>query len=155
MALPIQPAEKGRVAQLSPVMLNQVLESTLAFMVALLVLSISAIARVRPTPSSTSMNSEQSIAGDPTMNGNGIGPATFSPAGAGPALWSASPPPPGNVLATNPGPRRAGMLGRRYEARHVRGRMPVPRQPGPAGPPWGPAAPPPAGRPQAGSERWT
>lgn len=134
-------------------MLNQVLEFTLVFMIALLALSISAIVRVRPTPSSTNMNSEQSFAGDPTLSGNGLSPAPFSPAGSGPTLWAASGS--GNLLEDDIGPRRTGLIGRRYEARHVRGRMPLPRQPGPSGPPWGPAAPPPAGRPQASSERWT
>ena len=134
-------------------MLNQVLESTLAFMVALLALSISAIVRVRPTASSTSADSELPMAADPMLNGTGLTPVNFAPSDSGPTLWSAAPPP--GLLAAGPEQRRASTIGRRYEARHVRGRTPAERQPGPAGPPWGPAAPPPAGRPQQGSERWT
>ncbi len=134
-------------------MLNQVLESTLAFMVALLALSISAIVRVRPTASSTPANSEMPLAGEPMMNGSGLSPVNLGPAGSGPTLWSAAPP--SGLLPADADQRRAGLIGRRYEARHVRGRAPAARQPGPAGPPWGPAAPPPAGRPQQNSERWT
>ena len=133
-------------------MLNQVLESTLAFMVALLALSISAIVRVRPTASSTSGNSERPLADDPMIAGNGLTPVNLTSAGTGPTLWAASPSP--GPLPAGPEQRRASMLGRRYEARHVRGRAPADRQPGPAGPPWGPAVPPPAGPPQQNSERW-
>ncbi|MGI9008319.1 MAG: hypothetical protein ACR2FU_19355 [Streptosporangiaceae bacterium] len=134
-------------------MLNQVLESTLAFMVALLALSISAIVRIRPPASSPATNSEPTMAGEPMMNGNGLSPASLAPAGNGPTLWAASSPP--GLLADGPDQRRASLLGRRYEARHVRGRAPATRQPSPAGPPWAPASPPPAGRPQQNSERWT
>ncbi|HEX5188175.1 MAG TPA: hypothetical protein VFW16_01445, partial [Streptosporangiaceae bacterium] len=78
------------------------------------------------------------------------GPAVADPPAA---PWAA--PMPRGAPAAPPPVRRSGWLGRaRYEARHVRGRVPKPRPPAPAGPPWGPAAPPP-GRPQQGSERWT
>jgi len=72
------------------------------------------------------------------------------------AMWpSPAPGGFGSGMAAPP-PRRSGFLGRgRYEARHVRGRMPRPRPPAPAGPPWGPATPPPSRPQQQGSERWT
>ncbi len=134
-------------------MLNQVLEATLAFMVALLALSISVIVRARPTPSSTTMNSGHSLTGEPVGAGNSLTPVNLASNGSGPTLWAANPA--GGLPAPGPESHRSGLLGRRYEARHVRGRTPAPRLRGPSGPPWGPAAPPPAGRPQQGSERWT
>ena len=42
---PERSAEKGRVADLSPVMVNQVLEATLAVMILLLAMSVTAIVR--------------------------------------------------------------------------------------------------------------
>jgi hypothetical protein len=95
-------------------------------------------------------------AGRPMAPGPAGRPMASGQAVAGPpsALWTG--PMPGSMRSAAPPPvRRSGWLGRvRYEARHVRGRMPKPRPSAPAGPPWGPAAPPP-GRPQQGSERWT
>lgn len=125
-------------------MLNQVLEATLAFMILLLVLSVTAIVRV---DSVVAAPTEAATGGEPTAAANGR-PTAVPPA----ALWTG----PGQVglLSSVPAPRKTGLFGRgRYEARHVRGRMPKPRQPGPSGPPWGPATPPP-GLPQQGSERW-
>jgi len=142
------------VADLSLAMLNQVLEASLAFMILLLLLSLSAIVRVRPMPpSSTETNTDTDIAAPfPATMGTGPQPGTMMAAAPGSALW----PPAAPNGARPPAPaRRSGFLGRtRYEARHQRGRMPKPRPPAPAGPPWGPAAPPP-GRPQQGSERWS
>lgn len=137
-------AEKGRVADLSLAMLNQVLEATLAFMVLLLAMSVTAIIRLGPTTNSAV---RAGVDGDAPPSTSGL--TTAAPA---PELWRV----PGTDRLTSSGPavRKTGWLGRgRYEARHVRGRMPRQWSPGPAGPPWGPAAPPP-GRPQPGSERW-
>ncbi|HEX9066795.1 MAG TPA: hypothetical protein VF843_16920 [Streptosporangiaceae bacterium] len=134
-------------------MLNQVLESTLAVMVALLALSISVIVRVRPTTPATPLNSEHEVAAEPMFPGNGFSSAGLAGPGSGPTLWAASPP--GSLPALGSAPRsRPGLPGRRYEPRHVRGRVTDPGQPGPSGPPWGPA-PPPASRSQQGSERWS
>lgn len=135
-------------------MQNQVLEVTLAFMILLLLLSVTAIIRVGPmTPASTEANTDTDIAPIPARMATGPQPGRMVAAGPAPALW-----PPGGSNGMRPPPapvRRSGLLGRtRYEARHVRGRMPKPRPPAPAGPPWGPATPPP-GRAQQGSERWT
>jgi hypothetical protein len=160
-------AEKGRVADLSVPMMNQVLEATLAFMILLLALSVTAIIRVGPmAPAQTESNTdaEMEAAGPATMAAAPAsvmaGPASMlagpqpgrAVQAAPPAVWA---PVPGSVRpgATAPDARRPGLLGRRYEARHVRGRIPKPRPAAPAGPPWGPATPPP-GRPQQGSERW-
>src|SRR5262249_8267736 len=139
---------KGRV-DLSPIMLNQVLEATLAFMILLLAMSVTAIARVRPT---TASNTESNTDADTT----GPMPARVVGTMPPPTMWTGAPAPMnGNVRPPAPPRRRSGWLGRaRYEARHVRGRMPAQRPPVPAGPPWGPATPPPPGRPQQGSERW-
>lgn len=149
-------------------MLNQVLEATLAFMILLLALSIAAIVRLGPTAPAASTESNvdtempmqqpvRVLAGPhPGHPGAPGRPLASGPAVAGPpsALWAT--PMPGTMRPAAPPPvRRSGWLGRgRYEARHVRGRMPKARPPAPAGPPWGPATPPP-GRPQQGSERWT
>lgn len=126
-------------------MLNQVLEVTLAAMIALLAMSVAAILRVDTAPGTTT---EAAADGDQAMSAAGLTaappPAPMWPGPLGSAFVAASAPP----------PRRTSWLGRtRYEARHVRGRIPKPRTPGPAGPPWGPAAPPP-GLTQQGSERW-
>ncbi len=138
-------------------MLNQVLEATLAFMILLLALSVSAIVRVGPTAPASP---ESNIDSDPAMPQPqpvrvmaGAQPGQMATAGA-PVMWTA--PAPGSMLPAGPPlGRRPGLLGRgRYEARHVRGRMPKPRPTAPAGPPWGPATPPPS-RAQQGSERWT
>ena len=129
-------------------MLNHVLEAVLALMVALLALSISVIVRVRPTAPSTTMDSEQAMPGEPMITGNGFGHPNLAGAGQGQALWAMAPP--GVPAGPGSAQRRPGLLGKRYEARHVRGRTVDPRRPGPAGPPWGPAAPP----PQQGSEHW-
>ncbi|HEX2320783.1 MAG TPA: hypothetical protein VHJ18_17515 [Streptosporangiaceae bacterium] len=142
------------MADLSPSMLNQVLEATLAFMIFLLLLSVTAIVRVDPmAPASTEANTDTDI-GAPFPGTMVAGPPPGQMAGAAPApaLW---PPAAPNGMRPPTPARRSGLLGRtRYEARHVRGRMPKPRPPAPAGPPWGPAAPPP-GRQQQSSERWT
>ncbi|MDR2988796.1 MAG: hypothetical protein LBV34_28565 [Nocardiopsaceae bacterium] len=145
------------MADLSLAMLNQVLEASLAFMILLLLLSVTAIIRVGPmTPASTETNTESDLAAPMpgTMVAGPPQPGTMVAAGPAPAFWP--PPAPNGVRPPAPPPvRRSGMFGRgRYEARHVRGRAAKPRPPAPAGPPWGPAAPPP-GRPQQGSERWT
>ena len=121
-------------------MLNQVLEAALAFMILLLLMSVTAIVRVDtavPATEETNANGEPAA----TQNGRPTGVPTS-------ALWAGSlAPPPVQV-------RRGGVFGRgRYQARHVRGRMPKTRPPSPAGPPWGPAAPPP-GLPRQSSERW-
>jgi len=132
------------VADLSLVMLNQVLEAALAVMILLLVMSLTAIVRVDTAVAATT---EAANSGEPAAAANGR-PTAVPPA----ALWTV--PAPGGLIASRPAPRKAGLFGRtRYEARHVRGRMPKPRQPGPTGPPWGPATPPP-GLSQQGSERW-
>jgi hypothetical protein len=121
-------------------MLNQVLEVTLAVMILLLAMSVTVIARVESAPGGTAQP-------------DGDGEPASQPG------WTPSEPPQGMWPLTLPvsqdaspnGPRKAGLIGRgRYEARHVRGRIPKPRTPGPAGPPWGPAPPP--GLPQQGSE---
>jgi hypothetical protein len=124
-------------------MLNQVLEVTLAVMILLLAMAVSAIVRIRPT---TSSSTEASADSEPERAGAG-------PAAPAPPLWSG--PLPGGIAASAPPMSKAGrFIQGRYEARHVRGRMPRQRPAGPAGPPWGPAVPPP-GRPQQGSERLT
>jgi hypothetical protein len=142
------------VADLSLAMLNQVLEASLAFMIFLLVLSLTAIVRVGPmAPASTEANTDTDI-GAPFPGTMVAAPPPGQMAAAAPAsaLW---PPAAPNGIRPPAPARRSGWLGRtRYEARHVRGRMPKPRPPAPAGPPWGPAAPPP-GRAQQSSERWT
>jgi len=133
-------------------MLNQVLEATLAFMILLLFLSVTAIVRLGPAPASTETNTDTDI-GAPV-------PATMlsGPPGQMMATTPAAahwPPAAPNGMRPPASARKSGWLGRtRYEARHVRGRLPTPRPPAPAGPPWGPAAPPP-GRPPQNSERWT
>jgi hypothetical protein len=142
------------VADLSLAMLNQVLEASLAFMIFLLLLSVTAIIRVGPmAPASTEANTDTDI-GAP-FPGTVVAappPGQMAAAAPAPALW---PPAAANGMHPPEPVRRSGLLGRgRYEARHVRGRMPSPRPPAPAGPPWGPATPPP-GRPQQNSERWT
>jgi len=125
-------------------MLNHVLEISLALMILLLALSVSVIVRIRPTPTGTT---EASADGEPAP------PAAVGLAPAGPALWTG--PMPGGIAASADPMSRAGrFIQGRYEARHVRGRMPSQRPPGPAGPPWGPASRPP-GLPQQGSERLT
>jgi hypothetical protein len=128
------------VADLSLTMLNQVLEAALAFMILLLLMSVTAIVRVDtavPATTETNANGEPAAA----QNGRPTGVPTN-------ALWAGS-------MAPPPMPaRKNSVFGRgRYQARHVRGRMPKTRPPSPAGPPWGPAAPPP-GLPRQGSERW-
>jgi hypothetical protein len=128
-------------------MMNQVIESTLALMVALLILSISAIVRVRPAPSPAQPRPEHPLAADHPSSESGYGLASQDP---GPALWAASGP--AGLLPAD-ADQRASLLGRRYEARHVRGRVPAPRPSSPSGPPWGPA-PPPNGRPHPNSDRW-
>jgi len=125
-------------------MLNQVLEVTLALMILLLALSVLVIARIRPTASSATVARADSEPG---------GPADTSTAAPDPPLWAG--PLPGGLAASAPPMSKTGrFIQGRYEARHVRGRMPRQRPPGPTGPPWGPAVPPP-GRPQQGSERLT
>jgi hypothetical protein len=126
-------------------MLNQVLEAALAFMILLLLMSVTAIVRVDTAVAATT---EASANGEPVPSANGR-PAVVPTA----ALWAG--PVPGG-LTTQPPPmsRKTGWLARyRYEARHVKGRLPRPRPPGPTGPPWGPAARPPGVQHQ-GSERW-
>jgi uncharacterized iron-regulated membrane protein len=152
-------AEKGRVAVLSLLMLNRVLEATLAFMVLLLAMSVAAIIRVGPAPTGTTeanSESETMAPGPPRPIRTMPAPATIRGAAAmpGPAMWpgaipnGAPPAPPAAV-------RRTSWLAKvRYEGSHARGRVPRQRPPTPAGPPWGPAAPPPV-RPPQGSERWT
>ena len=134
---------------LSPVMLNQVLEATLAFMILLLAMSVTAIARIGPT---TASNTESSTDAESTGPVPGRVASPMPP----PTMWNAAPGPMnGNAAPPASRPRKSGLLGRaRYEARHVRGRMPAQRPTVPAGPPWGPATPPPPARPQQGSERW-
>jgi hypothetical protein len=142
------------VADLSLAMLNQVLEASLAFMILLLILSLSAIIRVRPmTPASAETNTDTDTGPPvPARMNAGPQPGTMVAAAPGSAHW---PPAAQNGMRSPAPARRSGFLGRtRYDARHVRGRMPKARPPAPAGPPWGPAAPPP-GRPQQGSERWS
>lgn len=132
------------MADLSLPMLNQVLEATLAVMIALLALSVSVIVRIRPTTSNST---------DASADADAAGPPDSAAAASGLALWSG--PLPGGVAAPVPPVSKTGRLVQgRYEARHVRGQLPRQRPPGPAGPPWGPAAPP-ADRPQQGSERPT
>lgn len=157
-------------------MMNQVLEATLAFMVLLLALSVTAIVRVGPmaqAQTESNVDGEMASAGPapmpvgmpagplgmpagPAGMTNGVHPGRAVQAAPPPVTWTS--PGPGGFGPTVAGPavRRPGLLGRgRYEARHVRGRIPKPRPPAPAGPPWGPAAPPPPGRPQQSSERLT
>jgi len=187
------------VADLTVPMMNQVLEATLAFMILLLGLSVTAIVRLGPMPQA---QNESNAEGEMATAGTGVfpnglasmfdvevgmasGPPGMFDGQASPAVRPASlttgpasttagpqagrPAQPTPFLATwanpasgsfqsgaeEPPPRRSGLLGRgRYEAKHVRGRLPAPRQAAPAGPPWGPAAPPPpAGRPQQGAAR--
>ncbi len=134
------------MADLSLAMLNQVLEAALAFMILLLAMSVAAIVRVDTTVGG---NTEARADGESAASAaSAAGRPTAVPA---PPLWAGQAR--GNLTASGPAPRKPGLFGPRYEARHVRGRMPRPRQPGPTGPPWGPAAPPP-GLPQQGSERW-
>src|SRR5579859_708960 len=122
-------------------MLNQVLEAALAFMILLLLMSVTAIARVDAAAVPTT---EAAANGEPAPSMNGR-PASVPQT----ALWAGT-----YSVAPPPAARRTGWLSRyRYEARHVRGRLPKPRPQGPAGPPWGPATPPP-GLQQQGSERW-
>ena len=132
------------MADLSLAMLNQVLEAALAFMILLLLMSVTAIVRVNtaiPATTETSANDDPA----PSVNGR---PAVAPTA----ALWAG--PVPGGLTAPRPVPRKTGWLARyRYEARHVKGRMPKARPPGPTGPPWGPAVRPPGVQHQ-GSERW-
>ena len=124
-------------------MLNQVLEVTLAVMILLLGMAVTVIARVESAPAGTAQ---------PDGDGEQTAPqpgwtAADPPQGLGPLTVPAGP------NAPPPAPRKTALTGRgRYEARHVRGRIPKPRTPGPAGPPWGPAPPP--GLPQQGSESW-
>ncbi len=130
------------MADLSLAMLNQVLEAALALMILLLVMSVTAIVRVGTTVGG---NREPGTNGDSAASA-----ADLSTAVPAPPMWGGTVP---GHLAPPPPPRKPGLFGPRYEARHVRGRAPNQRQPGPTGPPWGPAAPPP-GLPQQGSERW-
>jgi len=125
-------------------MLNQVLEATLVVMILLLVLSVTVIVRIRPaTGSSTEARTDSESPGLTAAS-------TDVPA---PALWPG--PLTGAMAAPAPPTSKTGhFIQRRYEARHVRGQVPRPPPPGPAGPPWEPAVPPP-GRPQPGSERLT
>ncbi len=124
-------------------MLNQVLEATLALMILLLALSVSVIARIRPAAASSTEASADS---------ESAGPAGTSVPPPDAALWSG--PLPDAITASAPPVSKAGRpIQGRYEARHVRGRLPGQRPPGPAGPPWGPAVPP--GQPQQGSGRLT
>lgn len=144
------------MADLSLAMLNQVLEASLAFMILLLLLSLSAIIRVRPmTPASAETNTDTDTDIGPPMPARmNAGPQPGSMVAVGPSSAHWPPAAPNGMPSPAPA-RRSGFLGRtRYDARHVRGRMPNARPPAPAGPPWGPAAPPP-GRPQQGSERWS
>ena len=131
------------MADLSLAMLNQVLEAALAFMILLLAMSVAAIVRV---DTAVGGNTEATADGEPAASAAGRPSARPAP-----PLWAGQIP--DHLTASDPATRKPGLFGPRYEARHVRGRMPRPRQPGPAGPPWGPAAPPP-GLPQQGSERW-
>jgi hypothetical protein len=125
-------------------MQNQVLEAALAVMILLLVMSVTAIVRVDVA---VAANTEAAAGDEAAASANGR-PTALPPA----ALWTG--PGLGGLTASTAAQRKTGLFGRsRYEARHVRGRMPKPRQPGPAGPPWGPATPPP-GLPQQSSERW-
>jgi hypothetical protein len=123
-------------------MLNRVLEISLVLMILLLATSVSVIVRIRPTTSSSAETS---------ADAESAGLADSTAAAPDPGLWSG--PLPGGIAArAAPMSRTSRFIQGRYEARHVRGRMPKQRPPGPAGPPWGPALPPP-GRPQQGSER--
>ncbi len=123
-------------------MLNRVLEVTLALMILLLATSVSVIVRIRPTTSSSTETSADT---------ESAGLAGMTTAASDPAPWTG--PLPGRISApAAPLSRTGRFIQGRYEARHVRGRMPKQRSPGPVGPPWGPALPPP-GRPQQGSER--
>ena len=134
------------MADVSLVMLNHVLEATLAFMILLLAMSVAAIVRVGPAPAATESDADGEAAAPPPGRVMTTMPAT--------ALW---PGPPSNGLRPPPPPvaRRTSWLAKvRYEGLHARGRMPRQRPPIPAGPPWGPAAPPPARQPQS-SERWS
>jgi hypothetical protein len=136
-------------------MLNQVLEATLAFMILLLALSVAAIVRIGPMAQATTESNTDTEAGtqQPVRVVAGPQPGQMVATAPSPALWSNSV----SGGMRSPAPpmvRRSGWLGGRYEARHVRGRMPKPRPPAPAGPPWGPASPPPS-RAQQSSERWT
>jgi hypothetical protein len=135
------------VADLSLVMLNHVLEATLAFMILLLALSVSVIVRVGPATTATTESNTDSEAAAPQ-------PARVMNTMPAPALWQG---PATNGLRPPPPPavRRSGWFAKvRYEGLHARGRMPRQRPPIPAGPPWGPATPPPARQPQS-SERWS
>jgi hypothetical protein len=123
-------------------MLNQVLDVTLAVMILLLAMSVTVIARVESAPGGTAQ---------PDGDGEQAPQPGWRPAEPPQGLWPLTLP--AGQGASLPAPRKAGVIGRgRYEARHVRGRIPKPRTPGPAGPPWGPAPPP--GLPQQGSESW-
>jgi hypothetical protein len=135
------------VADVSLVMLNHVLEGTLAFMILLLAMSVAAIARIAPaTTTTTESNTDGEAAAPPPGRVMTTMPTTAP--WPGPASNGLRPPPP-------PAIRRSSWIAKvRYEGLHARGRMPRQHPPIPAGPPWGPAAPPPARQPQ-GSERWT
>ncbi len=136
-------------------MLNQVLEATLAVMILLLALSVAAIVRIGPMAQATTESNTDTEAGaqQPIRAVAAPQPGQRVATAPAAALWSN--PVPGSMRSpAPPAVRRPGLLGGRYEARHVRGRMPKPRPPAPAGPPWGPATPPPS-RPQQSSERWT
>jgi hypothetical protein len=122
-------------------MVNQVLEATLAVMILLLAMSVTAIVRVDAVPGNTA---------EPDADGEHAAQAGWPPAESAPPMWPA--PQTTGLSASAQEPEKAGLVSRgRYEARHVRGRTPKPRSPGPVGPPWGPAPPP--GLPQQGSER--
>jgi hypothetical protein len=135
------------VADLSLVMLNHVLEATLAFMILLLAMSVATIVQVRPaTTATTESNTEAETAAPPPGRVMTAMPATAP--WPGPASNGLRPPPPPVV-------RRSSWIAKvRYDGLHARGRIPRQRPPIPAGPPWGPAAPPPARQPQA-SDRWS
>ncbi len=134
-------------------MLNQVLEATLAVMILLLALSVAAIVRIGPMPQAATESNTDTEADTQQPMRVVAAPGQMVATASAPARWSN--PVPGSMRSpAPPGVRRSGLLGGRYEARHVRGRMPKPRPPAPAGPPWGPASPPPS-RPQQSSERWT
>ena len=135
------------MADLSLVMLNHVLEATLAFMILLLALSVSAIVRVGPaTTATTESNTDSDAAAPQPARVMNTVPATAP--WQGPASNGLRPPPPPLV-------RRSGWIAKvRYEGLHARGRLPRQHPPIPAGPPWGPATPPPTRQPQS-SERWT
>jgi hypothetical protein len=135
------------VADVSLVMLNHVLEATLAFMILLLAMSVAAIVRLEPAPTSTAETNTDGEAPAPPP-GRVMTPMPVAAPWPGPVSNGLRPPPP-------PAVRRSSWIAKvRYEGLHARGRMPRQRPPIPAGPPWGPAAPPPARQPQS-SERWT